>query len=117
MLNQQENSQLVTTTIACQHDGQHVREELMTMVSFGARVVDVIVEHPLYGELRGLLMIQSPADVDNFMENYTGENATLLSALTDGVHLHTIKALNNQVITRLKQDLREKGFLLTDPDQ
>ncbi len=102
----------VETTIACQHSNREVRDELMTIVNYGAKVTDVIVEHPLYGELRGILMIQSPADVDNFMEKYCKHEASLLSALTGGVHLHTVQAMNETVIERLKIALSEKGYLL-----
>ena len=41
-------------------------EELQILVDHGVRVLDVIVEHPLYGEMRGSLMIESRADVQDF---------------------------------------------------
>jgi transcriptional regulator of NAD metabolism len=102
----------VSTTIACRHDNRQVNDELMTVVNHGGKIVDVIVEHPIYGDLKGMLMIQSPADVDNFMENYRDNQASLLASLTDGVHLHTIEALNEQVIERIKEVLKSKGYLL-----
>lgn len=104
--------QTVKAIIACKHTNNEVEDELMTIVNYGAKVIDVIVEHPIYGELKGLLMIQTPADVIKFMEKYRQYEAALLSALTGGVHLHTIEAMNEQVIKRLKEDLKEKGYLL-----
>lgn len=53
-------------------------------------MVDVIVEHPIYGELKGRLMISSRYDADQFMEAIENKQANLLSELTGGVHLHTI---------------------------
>jgi len=102
----------LTATIACKHTKEEVEDELMTIVNYGARIIDVIVEHPIYGELKGLLMIQTPADVKDFMKKYRTGEADLLSALTGGVHLHTINVMNEEVITRLKVALKKKGFLL-----
>ncbi|MTI58378.1 MAG: transcription repressor NadR [Firmicutes bacterium] len=102
----------IKRTIACRHDNEEVEDELMTIVSHGAKVNDVIVEHPIYGEIRGILMIQSPFDVEKFMLKYREKEAALLASLTDGVHLHTIEAINESVIKRLKNELRVKGYLL-----
>lgn len=103
----------VKTSIACSHgDQQELRDELLTVVNFGGRVIDVKVEHPIYGELRGNLMISSIEDVENFINNYQQNEAALLSKLTDGVHLHTIEAVNDQVLEKIKAELKEKGYLL-----
>lgn len=102
----------VSATIACRHNNDEVEDELMTIVNHGGKIVDVVVEHPIYGDLRGMLMIQTPSDVDKFMDNYKDNEASLLASLTDGVHLHTIEAINEQVIERLKEVLQRKGYLL-----
>ncbi|MGM0411088.1 MAG: transcription repressor NadR [Bacillota bacterium] len=103
----------VKATIACKHgDNDEVENELMIMVNYGAKILDVIVEHPIYGELKGMLMIQSAHDVKNFIENYNNSEASLLSSLTDGVHLHTIEAVNSNVIDRIKKELDKNGYLL-----
>jgi hypothetical protein len=75
-------------------------------------VIDVIVEHPLYGELRGMLMLQDSGDVEEFIKKVEKSNATLLSRLTRGVHLHTVEALNEDSIKKAEELLREKGILL-----
>ena len=82
------------------------------MVDFGVKVLDVVVEHPLYGEMRGSLMIESRADVQDFLERVRTSNASLLSSLTDGVHLHTVEASKSSMILRATEQLRERGFLL-----
>ena len=41
--------------IAVMHGREQLQEELYTIVDYGCTVVDVIVEHPLYGELVGQL--------------------------------------------------------------
>ena len=105
----------VKTSIACRHgDQKELRDELLTVVNYGGRIIDVKVEHPIYGELSGNLMISSLEDVDNFIKNYNQNEAALLSKLTDGVHLHTIEAVNEQVLEKIKGELKDKGYLLKE---
>nr|WP_199505579.1 transcription repressor NadR [Halanaerobium sp. DL-01] len=105
----------VKASIACRHgDNDELRDELLTVVNYGGRIIDVKVEHPIYGELSGNLMISSIDDVNIFIDNYQQNEASLLSELTDGVHLHTIEAVNEQVIEKIKAELREKGYLLEE---
>ena len=51
-------------TIAVKHNVEHLADELYTIVDYGAEVVDVIVEHPVYGQLSGSLHLTSRYDVD-----------------------------------------------------
>lgn len=101
-------------TIACRHGKDNVKEELMIIVKHGAKIKDVKVEHPIYGEISGMLMLQTSQDVDNFLKNTDRYEASLLSSLTDGVHLHTIEAMNEDVLEEIIEELREKGFLLKE---
>ena len=105
----------VRASIACRHgDQEELRDELLTVVNYGGRVIDVKVEHPIYGELSGNLMISRVEDVEKFVNNYHQDGAELLSKLTDGVHLHTIEAVNEQVLEKIKEELDEKGYLLEE---
>ena len=98
--------------LACKHAPERTEEELQILVDHGVKILDVIVEHPLYGELRGSLMIESRADVQDFLARVRTSHAALLSSLTDGVHLHTIEASRPEMISRAKARLRARGFLL-----
>ena len=98
--------------IACQHGPERTEEELQIFVDNGVRVLDVIVEHALYGEMRGSLMIESRADVDDFLRRWRGTKASLLSSLTRGVHLHTVEASRPEMIARARMQLRSRGILL-----
>lgn len=105
----------IKTSIACKHDdGKALKDELLTIVNFGGRIIDVKVEHPIYGELRGNLMISNSEDVNNFIKNYRENDAALLSKLTDGVHLHTIETVNKQVLKKIINKLKAKNYLLAD---
>jgi len=98
--------------LACRHSPERTEEELHILVDHGVKVLDVIVEHPIYGELRGSLMIESRADVRDFLARVRGSHAALLSSLTGGVHLHTVEASRPESVARAKAQLRTRGFLL-----
>ena len=110
-----EEKQLVRRKIVCSHppDPDLTKDELYTMVDHGAKVIDVTVEHPLYGDLTGSLLLQNRKDVDNFIKGFEEKKATLLSELTDGIHLHTIEASNETMIEEVKKALLQKGYLVT----
>lgn len=101
-----------TRRLACRHTPDQTRSELTAMVEAGCRVVDVIVEHPLYGEIRGLLLLNTLDDVDVFVRRYENQEAQLLSSLTDGVHLHTLEASNHGAIQDAEDRLKRLGILL-----
>lgn len=99
-------------TVAVKHsaDLACIERELTAIVDEGGHVIDVIVEHPIYGELRGVLMLQSRRDVQEFLNKMEATGAEPLSSLTDGVHLHTIEAESHAVLDRIEQVLDELGF-------
>ncbi len=97
--------------IACIHSIDSMEEELNLCVDYGCSVLDVIVEHPVYGQLTGQLQVNSRYDVSRFMEKAGQEGAHALSELTDGVHLHTLRCPSEEAFDRLCAALREAGFL------
>lgn len=100
-------------TIACRHDNSSLREELYAVVDNGCTIVDVTVEHPMYGEISGSLEISSRYDADCFCAEIEG-GAPPLSALTDGIHLHKISYPNVQALERVLKELTKKGILLDE---
>ena len=95
---------------ACSHSSTDMGRELYTIVDAGGEVVDVIVEHPVYGQLTGPLHLRSRADVDQFLRQVEG--AEPLSSLTAGIHLHTLRAPDQTVMERVLAALEREGFLL-----
>ncbi len=98
--------------LAVRHRPEQTRSELETMVDCGLRVLDVVVEHPVYGELRGLLMLSSRQDVAAFLDRVARSGAALLSTLTSGVHLHTVEASHPEALIQARDRLRVLGILL-----
>jgi hypothetical protein len=103
---------MVRQVIACQHSFEQTEQELTIMVEHGLKIIDVIVEHPIYGQLQGTLMIESRADVQEFIDKIQQNQAKLLSSLTEGVHLHTVAAKDKQRIEEACRALEREGILL-----
>jgi len=99
--------------LAVAHAPEDTGTELNLLVDYGLKVIDVIVEHPLYGELRGLLMLESRWDVEKFLESLAQAGAGLLSSLTGGVHLHTVEYTREEDFNLARKALANAGFLLT----
>lgn len=99
--------------VVCQHTPEQTEEELQLIVDCGVTVVDVIVEHSFYGEITGSLMISSRFDVAQFMDVIETGEASLLSVLTGGVHLHTLEADSMEKIDAACRVLQEANMLLT----
>lgn len=107
-----DDTKKIRTVIAVNHSREDMEEELKTIVKYGAVVEDVIVEHPLYGEIRGMLMLKTMYDVENFYSSFKNYLVEPLSALTNGVHLHTIVCESEDIIKSITKELNEKGLLV-----
>ena len=105
---------LLETKLAVQHRPDQVEEELRLIVENGGTVVDVIIEHELYGEIKGTVDIKNDAEVTAFLNKVEQAHATLLSSLTDGIHLHTIQYPNEETLVKIKQALSQAGILLEE---
>ena len=104
----------VTKLLAIKHDRNQTKDELYTMVDMGAEVLDVTVEHPVYGQMTGMLALSSRADVDQFLKTMDATKAGLLSSLTKGVHLHSVRCRTTSQLEALEGALAKKGYLLTE---
>ena len=104
----------LTYRIATVHTAQQTREELYLMVDCGCTVQDVIVEHPVYGQLTAALQLSSRYDVDQFMIRMADNDARPLSLLTEGIHLHTVSCPTADAMRHMKAQLRAMGVLLEE---
>ena len=101
----------VTCTFACRHRADQIGEELNAMVDQGCTVLDVIVEHPIYGQLTGPLRISNRYEVEQFVARCREEAAAPLSQLTEGVHLHTVLCPDQEAAGRVREALKKLDFL------
>ena len=97
----QDDDYHVTRVIRVKHNHNQIEEELNAIVDCGARVLDVTVEHEIYGIIRADLKVASR------QENQTKP----LTDLTNGIHSHTIEAKSEDILDLVEKTLDEKGFL------
>ena len=98
--------------LACVHRTQEeMRQELYTVVDQGGTVVDVAVENSLYGEIRANLNLASRYDVDTFLVQARSAPESLLSRMTGGVHLHTLRCPDRASFERIRAELDRQVLL------
>lgn len=98
-------------SVAVKHFEEQLEEELYIMVDNNAKIIDVVVEHPIYGEMKGNLNISSRSDVDGFIEKIKKE-AIPISSLTDGVHIHNIEVEKESDYENIVRELNKREILL-----
>lgn len=104
----------VRDAFGVKHGPEATERELNTLVDLGIAVIDVVVYHPIYGELHGGLDLHSRRDVAQFMQRVRAERTTLLSSLTFGRHVHTVEAKDHQTLSAGRRALAELGILHED---
>ena len=102
--------------IYSQHAPLDTEKELNILVDHGISVLDVGVEHSVYGKIFRPLKLKSRLDVKKFIAQMAEKDAHLLSSLTGGLHLHTIEAATEEVLNEACEALSREGFLV-DPEE
>lgn len=108
------NEHKVKVIIAVTHTEEEMFDEMSIVIKYGGIIEDVIVEHPLYGEITGMLMIKNYNELNKFIERCQEQKVRLLSALTNGVHLHTIAAENEDDINLILSELKKCNYIVSD---
>ena len=102
----------VRCTVACRHGLDGLLDELYTVADCGCGVLDVTVEHPVYGQLSGQLQVFSRYDADVFWDALQKNGAQPLCSLTGDIHLHTLVCPDEARKARVLAALEEKGYLM-----
>ena len=100
--------------IVCNHSPKQTATELYILVDHGITVKDIIVEHPIYGEIRATLMLATRSDVSEFLEKVSSSNAGYLSQLTGGIHIHTLRATSEEKLNQALHKLNELNILVNE---
>lgn len=93
------------------HTTDRVMEEFMTVIDLGGRILDVSVEHDLYGPIRADLLIENVQDAAEFVERLAACRDNPLKVLTDDCHFHTVSAPSEKLLDLIEEELRTRGFL------
>lgn len=100
-------------TFLVKHTAEQIQDELLTIVNAGGHVLDVIVEHDVYGQIRADLNLSAPKDVLRFCRLLENSASGPLFPISAGVHIHTVEAASEDVLNRIEQELDKKGWLLS----
>lgn len=94
------------------HTTEQVLEEFRTVIELGGKILDVAVEHEIYGQIRVDLLIETAQDAEEFSHRLAACRDNPLKVLTDDCHYHTVAAPSEKLLDLIQRDLTDKGFLL-----
>lgn len=92
------------------HKDEQILDEFYAVVDCGGRILDVVVEHEIYGQITVDLIINNRQDALNYVEKTRDKNTKPLNILTDGIHYHTIEADSEEVLDRIEEKLKQLGI-------
>ncbi|HHX62678.1 MAG TPA: transcription repressor NadR [Epulopiscium sp.] len=96
------------------HQYDDISDELNTMIDCGGIIRNVLIDHPIYGEMVGNMMLKTRRDVERFVEDILEFDTYPLMNLTHGVHMHTVEAANEEILDEIEIALNKKGYLYTE---
>lgn len=108
------NNKDLIKRIVVQHTKEQVIDEFYCIVDNGGKILDVIVDHPIYGKISAELNIASRYDAEQFIIKLNETNSNPLSLLTQGLHIHSILVPNDEAFERIKNKLLDLNILITE---
>lgn len=104
----------IVRQVVCRHTPGQTEQELLAMVDGGCTVLDVTVEHPVYGEITAPLQLSCRHDVELFLQKMLENAAQPLSLLTEGTHIHRLSVPDDAAFAHVCDALRHMGVLVED---
>jgi hypothetical protein len=106
----QESSQAIRL-FKVHHTSEETEKELTTIVDLGGCVLDVMVNHHIYGKMTAPLNIKNRRDVARFMADLNTGRSTPLMNITSGYHFHHISADQEEILDEIEAALKADHFL------
>lgn len=106
----------VSRTFKVNHTDEELETELYSIVDLGGKIVNVMINHRVYGHMEAQLDIGSRRKVMEFMEDIRTGKSRPLKNITSNYHYHTIEADNEETLDMIEEALRQKGFLISVSD-
>lgn len=96
------------------HPKDRLQDELNTIVDFGGKVINVMVEHEVYGTIEAHLNLSSRLEVAQFIERLNESGAKPLNTVTSGEHYHLVEAESEEILDLIEHSLDDQGFLIKE---
>lgn len=93
------------------HTDDELEAELCAIVDMGGKVVNVMVEHKVYGRLEAELNITSRHKVQEFVQDMRDGKSSPLKNLTSDDHAHLVEAEDERTLDMIEQKLKQMGIL------
>lgn len=93
------------------HTDAQTEEELTSIIDMGGSVLDVMVNHRVYGKMTASLNINNRRDIKLFMEQLKTGKSTPLLNVTAGYHFHHITADSEEILDEIEKMLEHKNLL------
>lgn len=112
VLREGEGQPCVPTRLVKVHHGvDDVGDELNTIVDLGGAVLNVMVNHRVYGKIIADLDVRNRRDVERYLEGIRTGKSYPLMTVTSGYHFHRIAAETEEQLDEIEAALRAKGYL------
>lgn len=95
------------------HATHQVLDEFRTIIELGGKILNVAVEHEIYGQICVDLLIETETDAVDFHTKLMSCRDNPLKVLTDDCHYHTVSAPSEKLLDLIEDDLRRKEYLQT----
>ena len=94
------------------HTDADLENELCGIVDLGGKVINVMVNHRVYGHMEASLNINSRRNAVEFIDDIRSGKSTPLKNITSDYHYHVVEADSEKTLDMIQEALEEKGFLL-----
>ena len=107
----QKNS--VTRIFKVSHTDEEIADELNLIVDLGGKVLDVQINHKVYGRMKADLGIHSRKQVQDFIVEIRSGKSSPLKNITSNYHYHTVEADSEEVLDLIGKELNKRGYLVS----
>ena len=97
----------VTRMFKVSHTDEQMEDELCS-------IVNVMINHRIYGHMEAPLDVASRRNVKEFMEGIHSGKSSPLKNITSNYHYHTVEADSEETLDLIEQVLKEKGYLVSN---
>ena len=100
-----------TRVVKVHHTVDQLADELTCVVDLGGSVLNVMVNHRVYGKITADLDIRSRRDIERYLEGIRSGKSVPLMTVTSGYHFHRIAAETEGELDEIEAALAAKGYL------
>lgn len=104
----------VSRIFKVQHTDDELENELCSIVDYGGKIINVMINHRVYGHMEAELNITSRRKVMEFMEDIKSGKSSPLKNITSNYHYHKVEADSEETLDMIEEMLRRKGYLVKE---